>query len=345
MGRYPFLTYAMKYLEKRKSLAPSSKEDYERKARFLNRTFVDLQRVGTVSTSNPKGMTKADIFAYIQWMRAEELEGSYMAKNLGFLKQICAYAGNNVFAQIAADGEELPKRTPKDLNSLSEDDLKLIFEKVEELKGWEGEVIRFLMWMYPFTGLRASELRLAQVEDINLQEWSIFVRHPKGEIRYGKKRKAPILPPARKAVIRFLKAREQRLKSLGISKCVALIPARHRDGTAGFYCSNAFRNMKKEIMEKVNMDLEDRRLDFHIKTMRDTFIQMCIDKNPDKTPAVSMVSGHSTTKTTETTYGRIRNNRALSDVQKLWGDDISGPAPENVKNPLIEKKFDISGYA
>ncbi|MFA5312266.1 MAG: site-specific integrase [Methanomassiliicoccales archaeon] len=335
----------MKYLEKRKAyLAPSSYEDYERKARFLNRTFVELHKAGTVSTTNPRLLTEADISAYILWMRSEELEGSYMAKNLGFLNQVCSFAKNPVFAQIKANGEELPKRTPKDLRSLSEEELKLIFEKAEELKGWEGEVCRFLMWMYPYTGLRASELRLAHLEDINFKEWSIFVRHPKGETRYAKKRNAPILPPARNEVICFLKAREQRLKSLCVSKCEALIPARHRDGTMGFYSSNTFRNMKKDVMEKVNTDLEDRRLDFHIKTMRDTFIQMCIDKVPDKTPAVSMVSGHATTKTTETTYGRIRNQRALNDVQKLWGDDTSGPVPQNVENPLIEKKWDISGY-
>jgi integrase len=348
MGRYPFLTYAMKYLEKRRAyLAPSSYEDFERKARFLSRTFGELHKAGMIGTTNPNKLTVADISAYILWMRKEALEGSYMAKNLGFLKQVCDFAGNPVFAQIKANGEELPKKTPKELNALSEEELKLILDKAEELKGWEGEVCRFLMWMYPYTGLRASELREAHLEDINPKAWTIFVRNPKGKMTYAKKRTAPILPPARKAVIRFLKAREQRLKSLGVSKCEALIPARHENGTVGFYCSNAFRNMKKDLMERINVDLEDGRLDFHLKTMRDTFVQMNIDKDPRLTAAVSMAVGHSTTKTTEISYGRIRNDRALQDLQKLWengADETSSPAPQNVKNPLIEKKYDISGY-
>lgn len=345
MGRYPFLTKAMEYLNKRRAyLATSSYEDMERKARFLSKTFIALHEAKIISTTNPEKMTEADISAYILWMRSNGREGSYMAKNLGFLKQVCDFAGNPVFARIKASGEELPKKTPKDLHSLSEGEMKLILGKADLLKGWEGEVCRFLMYMYPYTGLRASELRLAHLEDLNTRDWSIYVRHPKGEDRYARKRTAPVLPPARKAVFRFLKAREQRLKRLGITKCDALIPARHSDGTVGFYCSNAFRNMKKGFMEGINLDLEGSRIEFQLKTMRDTFVQMNIDKDPSKTAAVSMATGHSTTKTTETTYGRIKNGQALMTLNKLWEDDASSSYPLNDKNPLIESKFDMTGY-
>ena len=80
--------------------------------------------------------------------------------------------------------------------------------------------------------------------------WRIRVRHPKGEIRYGKKREAIILPPARPAVIRFLEARKSRLEKLGANS-VALIPALH-DGMAGFYSSNSLRKFKKELEDAIN---------------------------------------------------------------------------------------------
>lgn len=349
MGRYPFLAFAEEYLERREvSLAKSSLEEFHRKARYLNLKLAELKKAGRISSASPRKMTEADIRAIIKWMDEEGLENAYKAKNLGFIKAICEYAGNGVFTKMKADGIELPKKTPKDIRTLSPEDLNAVLKAAEGLNGWSGEVSRFLAWMYPFTGLRASELRQAHLEDIDTKKWTIWVRHPKGEKRYARQRTAPILPPARPAVLRYLGARKKRIKEKGI-ETEALIPAYH----GGFYSSNGFRRMKAELEKKVNLDL-DEAISFHIKDFRATFCQQSIDRGAS-TSAVSVMMGHSSTKTTETYYGRMRTEKALADINAAWSEGPEAERAEIVKksapevsmyqNPLIERKYEPSGYA
>ena len=73
------------------------------------------------------------------------------------------------------------------------EDLEAIFKAADEMTGWYGEVARFLVHFYPFTGVRASELRRAGVKDIDLRTWTFTVQHPKGELRYARKRTTVIL--------------------------------------------------------------------------------------------------------------------------------------------------------
>lgn len=351
MGRYPFLTYAREYLERREvSWAKSTLEEYHRKAKFLNMKLSELRAAGRLSSASPCKMTEADIREIIKWMEAEGHENAYQAKNLGFIKAICEYAGNGVFTKMRADGIDLPRKTPKELRHISEEDLEIILQAAEELEGWRGEVARFLVWMYPFTGLRASELRQAHLEDLDTKRWTIWVRHPKGEKRYAEKRTAPILPPARAAVLRYLEAREKRIKEKGYTT-EALIPSAHQGGS--FYSSNGFRVIKKSVEEKANLDL-DANITFSIKDFRATFCQQSIDRGA-RAEAVSKAMGHASTQTTETFYGRMRTEKALEELNAVWTDGpeaIEAKAPKapaaeapKYQNPLIDKKYEPSGYA
>ncbi len=53
--------------------------------------------------------------------------------------------------------------------------------QAKEIPGWTGEVARFTTQIYPNTGLRYNELRLAGLDNLDTTEWEIFVRRPKGE--------------------------------------------------------------------------------------------------------------------------------------------------------------------
>ncbi len=166
MGRYPFLETANRYMERRRAfLSPTSVEELGRKGRTLNKVFVQLKASGRVEHTNPEKMTRKDVSAFILWMRERHHENSYIAKNLGFLKQLCEFAGNPVFAEMKAQGERMPTKTPKELKAMTMGDLEAIFKAAEEMTGWYGEVARFLVHFYPFTGVRASELRRAGVKD------------------------------------------------------------------------------------------------------------------------------------------------------------------------------------
>ena len=195
---------------------------------------------------------------------------------------------------------------------------------------------RFLVHFFPYTGVRPSELRKASVKDIDLRKWTFTIQHPKGELRYARKRTTPILPPARQAVIRYLKAREERLKKVGIDQCDALIPNIHSPNPDMIYSSARFRAIKKKIELRVGKEIEG--FEFQLKSFRDTHCQMNIDLNPANLSAVALTMGHSTTKTTESHYGRIKQESALAMLQSAWG-------LQEVNPPLIDRKHEITGYS
>ena len=122
-----------------------------------------MHKAGTISTARPSELSEADVGAFVQWSRSKGYNNSYISKNLTFLKQVCEFSGNFVFTKMRASGVEFPKKVPKDLKALRKEQLAIIQAKAEGMGGWHGEVCRFLVYMYPYTGLRASELRLAQL--------------------------------------------------------------------------------------------------------------------------------------------------------------------------------------
>lgn len=338
MGRYPFLEIGQTYIERRKPfLAKTTYDDLERKVRYLNKVFVRLKKEGKVGTTNPGKMTREYIGVFVEHIRSTGSQ-NYLVCLLRFLKQICEFAGNNVFAQMRAEGESLPQKVPKDLKPLNEAELARLKEAAESINGWTGEVARFLVAMYPYSGLRVSELRLAHLEDLDTERWAIWVRHPKGEERYARQRTAPIFAPARPAVLRFLKARQEWLHKHSVERTEALIPS-WRDGKFGFYESTQFRRIKAEVEEIASKNGTPIR--FHLKTFRDTYCQQNIDKDPSLLSAISLTMGHTTSRTTETHYGRIRTDKALEALQRLWEPD----APQKVNPPMIDKKFEPTGYA
>ena len=77
--------------------------------------------------------------------------------------------------------------TLNDITSLTETDVKSIHSASKLIDGWEGTVAQFVTMVYPYTGLRPSELRTMKQEDIHINTWTLVVSHPKGENKYGSK--------------------------------------------------------------------------------------------------------------------------------------------------------------
>jgi integrase len=176
-----------------------------------------------------------------------------------------------------------------------------------EIEGWKGSVMRFLAAFYPGTGVRPSELRLARMEDLDLDTWEFTVRHPKGESSWGERRTVKVMPPARPAVLRYLKAREEYIRSSGLEKATALIPNCYR-GKDEFFSSNALREIKRQIQKRTGVK-------FRLKDFRPTFAQMVVEKDPSLLPDGSKVLGHSNTATTQKCYAQIRGSTALQRIE------------------------------
>jgi hypothetical protein len=93
---------------------------------------------------------------------------------------------------------------------------------------------------------------------------------------------------------------------------------------------------------------------------------MNLDLDKNNLPDVSVSMGHSTTRTTELHYGRLKNSQAVSNLNRVWeqraAQNIATPMTQNVaqtpretttvqaealgaNKPLIEKGNEITGYA
>ena len=228
-----------------------------------------------------------------------------------------ATVGNNAFTQLELEGYELPKRVRKELNSLSMTDLQQIQTAAQGMEGWWGDIARFMTFMYPYTGVRPSELRRALVQDINVRTWMFYVRHPKGEKKYGEKRTVPILPPARPAVLAFLEARKVGLNG---RECDILVPTL-RGSALDTYSENVWRRIKRNVAERAALPEQD----WSLRSFRETYCQLNIDRDKNLMSAVSKAMGHGSTNTTEKYYGRIRQEAANNALVASWESASPGP--------------------
>ncbi len=74
--------------------------------------------------------------------------------------------------------------------------------------------------------------------------------------------------------------------------------------------------MKANLEAKIKLDL-DANISFCLKDFRAVFCQQSIDRGVG-TSAVAVAMGHSSTKTTETYYGRMRTEKALAELNAAW---------------------------
>jgi len=305
---------------------------------MLGREIERLHHEKRISSQHPENLTKKDIGVLIAMMRAkgldEETQRGYLAR-LGSFLQWC---GNPVIAEMRAE-KLLPRAPRKPIRSLSEVELKRLELAAENIPGWQGEVARFIAVMYPYTGLRPSELRCAEISDISTETWSLWVRHPKGEHSYGEKRTVPILAPARQAVIRYLAKRAEYLMSVGQRNAKPLIPTMQR-GRATEYAAPVLWRLKRRLEEESGVV-------FALKHLRSTYGQLLLDKDSSKLAAISLAMGHASTQTTERFYCRLREENMIRELNDLFVPEsrvvLEKPKPSS--NKLIENDEYLSGYA
>jgi len=333
MGRYPFLAMIPRYLRDHSAvLCPETRELRRQRLERIGRRMEQLKQQNLITTTNPAKLMRGDALAVVSDMSAREWKPTYLEEMVNVLRHFVTYAGNPVFEQLGRL-KLLPKAPPPAIKTLTNEELDRVTRAAEQIPGWEGEVAKFICSMYVATGLRASELRLARIQDLDTKNWEIKVVYPKGKGRYASERIAPIHPQARSAILRFISARQMRLQSAGVAEGEPLIP-RVIDGEVGCYSVSGLRNIKLRVEQIAGVR-------FKLKDFRSTFAQRTIDIDPSLLSAVSKALGHRTTITTETYYARIRDAPAIRELQAAWQQaDVSRP-----QSALIDRKALITGYA
>jgi integrase/recombinase XerD len=193
--------------------------------------------------------------------------------------------------------------------------------------------------VYAYTGLRPKELRLAQIEDLDTVKWTIWVRHPKGEGKYGKQRTVPIPPQIRPHIQKYLLARAEQLKKYQIGYCEQLIPNFTKEGTS-YFSDGGFRKLKYPLEKEAGIR-------FKLKDFRSSYAQNLKDRGIS-IEVVSKALGHTSTKTTERFYARIRDASVFEEINRAWErpkNNFHDDKPNGTKKPQMKNENYLYGYA
>jgi len=333
MGKYPFKDFAEEYLEKAKtSYSDETYRNRERRYRRMNAFVVDLREKKLISTSSPKQFTEKDIEVIIR-EDSKNHSPADMVHEINALNKLCRFCGNYVVEPCLDRNPELrPKhKNGKRKSSMSDETYQAILEKGLSVNPADFIRIRAyaLVLLCIDTGTRNKEIRLAEVNDIDTRAWTFDIIHVKGEATYGEERIVPIRKEIRPVVERYLKART---KWIFDNRCAskALFPSNSSED--GFLCGNSLRRMK----DLVQQDLQIR---FDLRECRRTFGQRYIDQNLELS-SVSVLMGHSSTRTTERFYGRQKNLMAIEKARKTWESDLEETSSETPSDRDGKRGYD-----
>jgi integrase len=346
--KYPLRTALKKYLEERADNVEPRTLDNQ--TRILKKLVEEIEagKVKGLTTTNPYLMGQKDARAILDYLKSKELENETTLKYLQFLNGLLLSCNNHSLDDLRTKSPHLfPKRIKKPVRYLKEPQLNTIRDAAEEIEGWMGSVLRFIVAAYPGTGLRPSELRTAQRKDLDTKKWTLRVRHPKGEGTFGYRRTVAIMPPFREAILSYILEREEYLRSKGMDS-IYLVPALV-GGKDAPYSSNHFRKIKKELEVATGID-------FRLKDFRSTFATLTRLRDRNSESDVSFQMGHSSPEITHQLYMAIDAFDGSQRLVEAWeqkpcsSDGVLGEDPKKEldtkpdKNVLIKPKEYMTGY-
>lgn len=163
--------------------------------------------------------------------------------------------------------------------------------------------------IYYHTGLRPKELRLAAVRDLDLQRWTLTVRHPKGEGAWAVEGEVVrLFPSVRPLLLEYLESRLARIRELGLvpEAVEPLFPNENGE----YYSEPGWRMARWKTFQKAGIEA-------NYKVLRASFAQKLKD-NGAPIENVSAALRHKTVATTEQFYVRVRTERAWDALEDLW---------------------------
>lgn len=222
MSRYPFKEKYEELLEQRSyKLAEVTIKNLRRRYARQERELIRLYEAKAIGTLAPSRFTVDDIKTYLTYRMAQKKSSSDQAHDISALDQLCLYCGNPVVKQCLDKYPDLKPNKSYDgrLDPMPEDVVRLIYRKAQDVDPTDFTMVRAyaLVILYISTGARNKEIRLAELGDLDTENWRLVIRHPKGEDTYGATRTVPVPKAARPIVSLYLEARELWLIDRGIT--------------------------------------------------------------------------------------------------------------------------------
>jgi len=311
LGRYPFAAGIPYFMERKKGVwrgrttAPTRKRTLD----LMARTFEDLKARGDVITTDPRYIGESDIRAYADDIK--RLDPETQAQRLRLLNDFLCSFGNRRMDDMIRSGEFLiPSAGPKPVRTMSADDLAKIFEVVGRMEGWTGSMCRGMCAIYFASGLRPSELRLAEYKDLDLKKERIFVSHPKGEGNWASRVWVDFIRADMMPLIRsYDKERAEYLRENGVSDAKYLFPNIH--WRTGYYSENRFRQLARLISAEAGVD-------FSLKMFRSTLCSLTVNGDLSRLPAMGMQLRHSSPEITKKYYADIERGNVGKQLRPAW---------------------------
>jgi len=237
---------------------------------------------------------------------------SEYTKEVSALINLFDYVGNSAVRQCLTRFPMLrpsSKRSRRDV--IPSSDYSRLYEYIQNQAGAAYPEVRAraLVALALCVGPRTKEIRLADVEDLDVIRWIFTVKHPKGEDSYADARFVPIPPSFRAVLLEYLEVREDH----NPRKSSALFPPAR--GCSLYLSGNSIRKILKSVHDSTGVI-------FSFQDARRTFGQSYLDAGIDSIEDVSVLMGHATTKTTEDYYCRRRNSRAAEAARRTWDEKI-----------------------
>jgi len=335
LGCKPFIAAVNLYLKNREGLiAPSTYKEENKKLRYIGGLFQELKDGEKVRTTDPRYIDRSDIQAFFGRMREQRLDPSTQKKYVQLLNGLLKYCDNFTIEKMRTDGVKMPKEGEKAIKAMTVDQSDGLLDALSEPSRWDEVVMLGVVALGLSTGCRPSELRLAEINDLDLKRGQFYVRHPKGEGSWASPQKVQLVRDDLVPHLeRYLKERTRRLERLGKGNMKALFPSTGGRNTTGFYSMSNFNRMKREIEERTGIE-------FKIKDLRPTLASQTVDMNPSLLNAVSSQLRHSNVKTTQKYYASIKEGRAGEELREAWRSRNVIPP----KTPLLAKDFPPAGY-
>ena len=333
MGRYPLKATIGEYMNATKDYdAPKTLEDRKFILNAIEREFTKARISNPELKAEPANWGEREIIAIMFELRSRGLSHASQRQELAILKGLLRFAGNSILDQMKARNPHVfPKPISERKPSLNEDQLAKILRASEEMKGWRGECMRFMMTTYAHTGLRLNELRMAEYSDLDLKNWTIRVSHPKGERTYGVQRVVPIPEPLKPTVIRFLREREKVLAQHGLLGAKPLVFV--EDNPEQPIAIPTVKSWANEIRERSGVA-------FTVHSLRRTYGQNLLNRGAS-IETVSIALGHSSTVTTEKHYCRKDSDQARLEIVQAYQRSETLP---RLQSERIDREKTITGY-
>lgn len=255
-----------------------------------------LHSDGKISTLEADKMTRRDIQEFLKSMRDSRLETSTMKKYLQLVDQYLQHFENYSAMRVRSNaGLSVPL---KGIEHLSKEEALTVMNYIDGLPGWNGSIVRGMIYLAYQTMARPSEIRLAKVNDLDIYGRRFRITNPKGNGRYADSEWVQLLfEGSVDTLIRYLEERERYLRRNNIESDW-LFPRLYK-GDVGTYTLKSVNAKMRKVSEATGIQ-------FTLKTWRATVATWFCEYDSDLLQNVSDELRHKCAKTTDMFYARIR---------------------------------------